>query len=566
MYKKHLKCLAGILSIALLSSGSPVWAAEAQFSSESEAEALGDNQVLDSEAEFSSDAQEVFSSGTDGEEEVFADADGQILLSGLPVLADAVPDGTVDPVAQAQIIGLGDSITTGYGLADKGQSFLNLVEKNTGLTVSNAAIDGATSEVVLGLLATGTLDAQLAGADTVTLTIGGNDMMAVFYQMIADAYNTASGDSLTLMEVPVILADVTNEKNPAVTQAAMGILMGGYDQVKPAFAAALSSIGENVKNIASYIKAKNPEINILIASQYNPYKWLDGPYSMVGLFFNQAVLDLNAVLGSAETGAGALYTVVDVYTAFAVSEENLCNATSLPLNLDFHPNAKGHGVLAALFGKEIGQGVPEEPITAPVIQEVYAAGNTVYAQLAQEVQGFAGYDFVIGPENCIETKEYVKICKNQTDTGAEFYYIPEGTYYVYCHAWVKDENNIKQFGDWSEGYQIQVTAVTPEKPVITGVVVNTKGDAVKVTYSKCENAIGYDLVLGKEYKKVNDEYRPVNYGTNVIKVKNADTLTVIFRNVEKGTYYVGLHSYNRTSEDQKKVFSYWSDAKKITVR
>lgn len=558
MYKKHLKCLAGILSIAVLSSGTPVWAAEAQFTS-------GNEEVF-ADAEVSSEEQEVFSSEAEGTVEDFSDEGEQILLSGLPVLADAVPDGTVDPVAQAQIIGLGDSISTGYGLADKSGSFLSLIENTTGLTVSNAAVDGATSEVVLGRLATGNLDAQLAGADVVTLTIGGNDMMAVFYQMIADAYNAATGDSVTLLEVPVILTDPTNEKNAAVTQAAMGILMGGYDQVKPAFTAALSSIGENVKNIASYIKAKNPDITILVANQYNPYKWLSGVYSMVGVFFNQAVLDLNSVLGAAESGAGTLYTVVDVYTAFAASEENLCNATSLPLNLDFHPNAKGHEVLAALFGNEIGQEEPEEPVTAPVVQEAYAVGNTVYAQLAQEVEGFEGYDFVIGAEDCIETKDYVKICKNQMDTGAEFYYIPEGTYYVYCHAWVKDENNIKQFSDWSEGYKMEVTSVTPETPEILNVVVNSKGDAVKVTYTKCENAIGYDLVLGTEYKKVNDEYRPVNYGTNVIKVKNADTLTVIFRNVEKGTYYVGLHSYNRTSEDQKKVFSYWSNAKKITLK
>lgn len=566
MHKKHLKCLAGILTVAILSSGSPVWAAEAQFSLESEQETFADDQAVEFEAEFSSDGQEIFSSGTDGEVEDFADAEEQVLLSGLPVLADTVPDGSVDPVTQAQIIGLGDSISTGYGLADKNGSFLNLISKNTGMTVSNAAIDGATSEVVLGLLASGKLDAQLAGADVVTMTIGGNDMMAVFYQMIADTYNAASGDSLAALDVPLILADPTNEKNAAVTQAALGILMGGYDQVKPAFTAALSSIGENVKSIASYIKAKNPNATILIANQYNPYKWLEGAYSMVALFFNQAVLDLNSVLASAESGAGTLYTVVDVYTAFAASEENLCNATSLPLNLDFHPNAKGHEVLSTLFGNEIDQGEPEDPQTAPVVQDVYATGNTVYAQLSQEVEGFEGYDFVIGAQDCIETKEYVQVCKNQTDTGAEFYYIPEGTYYVYCHAWVKDENNIKQFGDWSEGYQVQVIAVTPETPEITDIVVNTKGDAVKVTYTKCENATGYDLVLGKEYKKVNVEYRPVNYGANVIKVKNADTLTVIFRNVEKGTYYVGLHSYNRTSEDQKKVFSYWSDAKKITVR
>ena len=65
---------------------------------------------------------------------------------------------------------------------------------------------------------------------------------------------------------------------------------------------------------------------------------------------------------------------------------------------------------------------------------------------------------------------------------------------------------------------------------------------------------------------MNLEYRPVNYGTNVIKVKRADRLTVTFKNVEEGTYFAGLHAYNRTSEDGKKVFSYWSNTKKITIR
>ncbi|MGN8755173.1 hypothetical protein [Blautia sp. HCP3S3_C4] len=36
--------------------------------------------------------------------------------------------------------------------------------------------------------------------------------------------------------------------------------------------------------------------------------------------------------------------------------------------------------------------------------------------------------------------------------------------------------------------------------------------------------------------------------------------------MKKKTYYAGLHAFNRTSEDGKKVFSQWSNVKKVTVK
>ena len=44
------------------------------------------------------------------------------------------------------------------------------------------------------------------------------------------------------------------------------------------------------------------------------------------------------------------------------------------------------------------------------------------------------------------------------------------------------------------------------------------------------------------------------------------TVTATFKNVPKGTWVVGMHAFNRTSEDGKKVFSPWSNLKKATVR
>ena len=98
------------------------------------------------------------------------------------------------------------------------------------------------------------------------------------------------------------------------------------------------------------------------------------------------------------------------------------------------------------------------------------------------------------------------------------------------------------------------------------VISKANGTTVTVTYTKAANAEGYDVVLGTAAKKVGDELRPVEYGTLVKKNIKGNVVTATFKNVKKGTYYAGLHAFNRTSEDGKKVFSQWSNVKKVTVK
>ena len=93
-----------------------------------------------------------------------------------------------------------------------------------------------------------------------------------------------------------------------------------------------------------------------------------------------------------------------------------------------------------------------------------------------------------------------------------------------------------------------------------------KGSTVTVTYTKSSNADGYDVVLGSKVATVAGEKRPVEYANLVKKNIKGNTVTATFKNVKKGTYYAGLHAFNRTSEDGKKVFSPWSNVKKVTVK
>ena len=202
-------------------------------------------------------------------------------------------------------------------------------------------------------------------------------------------------------------------------------------------------------------------------------------------------------------------------------------------------------------------------IGAPVISSVKVVGNKATVILSGEADGASGYDYVISKANDTTTAR-VDVTKNQVKTTGDFNYVQQGTYYAYCHAWTRNAEGKKVFGEWSNIYPFSVSAITPAQPVITSVKAN--GTTVTVTYTKAANAEGYDVVLGSAAKKVNGEYRPVSYGKLVKKNIKGNVVTATFKNVEKGTYYAGLHAFNKTSEDGKKVFSQWSNVKKVTVK
>ncbi|MDB6460945.1 MULTISPECIES: hypothetical protein [Blautia] len=211
-----------------------------------------------------------------------------------------------------------------------------------------------------------------------------------------------------------------------------------------------------------------------------------------------------------------------------------------------------------------GKAENEKP-DAPMITSVKVVGNKATAILSGDSEGAAGYDYVISTDrDCITNKDYDSVNKNQVQTSTTFKYVQQGTYYAYCHAWKRDENGKKVFSDWSNAYPFVVSAITPDAPVITNVTVS--GSTIKVTYKAAANATGYDVVLGTDSKKENGETRPYHYGNHKKLNLKEGTVTATFKNVPKGTWVVGMHAFNRTSEDGKKVFSPWSNLKKATVK
>ena len=210
--------------------------------------------------------------------------------------------------------------------------------------------------------------------------------------------------------------------------------------------------------------------------------------------------------------------------------------------------------------------VKDAPVVGKtMISDVKVVGNKATVILSGEADGASGYDYVISTDkDCTTSKDYDAISKNQVKTSTAFKYVQKGTYYAYCHAWTRDKNGKKVFGDWSEGYEFKVKATTPAAPVITKVKV--KGSTITVTYNKVSNVAGYDVVLGTSSKNDNGELRPYRYGDHKILNINKNTVTVQFKNVPKKNWVVGMRSFTKDPDTNKKVFSRWSNLMPAKVK
>ena len=205
-------------------------------------------------------------------------------------------------------------------------------------------------------------------------------------------------------------------------------------------------------------------------------------------------------------------------------------------------------------------------VGATMIEKVTVSGNKATVILSGEADDASGYDYVISTSKDPSDKEArIDVVKNQVQTLANFKYVPQGMYYAYCHAWTRDENGKKVFGEWSNVKSFTVTATTPEKPEILSV--KRSGSTITVTYKESAYSEGYDVVLGNGSKKEHGETRPYQYGKYKKLNVKPGVCKAVFKNVPAGTYYAGVHSWNRSAEENNnKVFSKWSDLEKVTVK
>ena len=300
-------------------------------------------------------------------------------------------------------VALGDSITTGDGLAGSEQAFPEIVAEETGYDLTNLAVSGATSQDLLETLSDDRASDAVEGADLITITIGGNDLMGALYLYLANEYNEKNNTSFDADDVRDALM---GEEDAPVEQMTMVLFAAGKlssftqsDEADTAF----TKFAENLSAIVTTIKTANPDVSIIVANQYNPYSSFEGTMlALVATVFDEGLTLLNGII-DAGAGTGA-YSVADVYGMFDQAGENPCNAyftSTTDMDLDFHPNAYGHDLIAEVVSSLLAEGEepggedsdPEQP--EPLVDSLYVNGVNVLETKDYTVQcgsGEASYD------------------------------------------------------------------------------------------------------------------------------------------------------------------------------
>ncbi len=262
---------------------------------------------------------------------------GAVMLAGAPSASAETAYREVELPAPHSMYVMGDSIATGFGLEgyadgkDKCRSYANILKDKYSplmppdcpFTLTNAAVDGNTSDDLLTLLKSGQCDEGLSNADCVVVSIGGNDILHALWELLSETGVGADSQADAGALVKLMLS--------------MGKLKEKLDRNLTAFE-------KNLDEIAAYIQGKTGGAFIL-QTLYDPlqeFKLVPGLSDIA----KEKIGKLNEIIRS-HSAQG--YTVCEVAPQFDGKAKELTNISKI----DIHPNAEGHKLIAEALDKTI---------------------------------------------------------------------------------------------------------------------------------------------------------------------------------------------------------------------
>ncbi len=274
-----------------------------------------------------------------------------ILAAALAVSATAMSASAAD----SSLVVLGDSITTGYGLdgytagdnSSAAGSFANQLAANY-TSYSNFAVDGRTTDQLLTALDDADVSAALSGADTIVISIGGND----FLQPMISAVMSAALNDPDIMSAFSGNADETDYMD--LMQKMTETIVTAAQEVDT------DKVCKNINEILAAVKSSAPDAQVLILTVYDPFEGVTG-MEVLDVVAREKLAALNSGIADAAAANGA--EVVDVHAAFKGNALGLTNISKM----DIHPNADGHALIYSLLTDKVE--LPAVPTATEVTPE-----------------------------------------------------------------------------------------------------------------------------------------------------------------------------------------------------
>ncbi len=284
-----------------------------------------------------------------------------------------VQEGSMDKKEALKILVLGDSIARGYGLEDVDTERFSAILKDklaneyAEVSVANYGIDGLTGAQLVTKLKTEDIK-ELPDCDYVIVSIGGNNILGQLQNLLGLLVLPQEFDPSVFSEYfSYVFSGETDSERAIHVREMINALIKGVNDVfeseefKQMVVSAGESLSEEIPQIVTAIKSKNPNAKILFQTVYNPYGnikiSLPGIETVLDMskYGEFAVSSLNeAIISLAEENG---YTVAQVHDEFEKSIKPLTNAGinlgTAKFSVDPHPNADGHKKIANIYYKII---------------------------------------------------------------------------------------------------------------------------------------------------------------------------------------------------------------------
>lgn len=241
-------------------------------------------------------------------------------------------------------VALGDSIASGYvpgkiNLDKDCYAYLlkSDMEKceNKSICYENIAVSGQPTQSLMLQLQ----NLDLSNADIITISIGSNDILIPFKNLILTSLGCVSGNSID--EVANLFSQV--QKNGLYAKYRLSRLMNILSNVSnnDVIKESANDIKTNIDSIIKTIRGKNTKAKIILTNFYNPYECIEIEYAKGFIeSFNNIKQELNEYLR--ENARENKYYIADI--SDLGKDENLLNINLKGENISFdpHPNKEGH--------------------------------------------------------------------------------------------------------------------------------------------------------------------------------------------------------------------------------
>lgn len=334
-------------------------------------------------------------------------------------------------------VALGDSIAAGYGLDgySPGQetppydSYQSVVASFLKTVPYNYAVSGDDSNSCINILNSGKADDALATADIVTVSIGSNDLLKPFTEIVKETLQITGGNSPSIADILAAASDlyVQLKDNKILYEKAQ------------AFSA-------NFAVIINLLKQKAPKAEIYVTNIYNPYKY-------VMLLDESADSYIKEINKAFDTDSDD-YTVIDLYTMF--NNKELTNVrfdiSDLPgINLDPHPSKEGHKEIASAILNALDK--KHAPGTPDISSIKSTAKNQISVKLLCPTAK-SGYEIKFSLSKNKKFKLLAATTKNKTVIKSSKLK-PGKTYYIKARSY-NNVNGIKYYSAYSQLKKVHI--------------------------------------------------------------------------------------------------------------